>query len=183
MRSRRVFALLAAAALVFGACGDDSDDGDDDASPGATAEGTLDVTAVDYAFEGVPATAKVGATVQLENSSERELHEFVAIKLPDTEKRPAADLVKLPQAEQQALSQGPPAMVVIAPPGGKPQINAVGDASFAEPGRYLIMCAIPTGADPAAYMAAAQQATDGPPNVPGGPPHFTAGMFADITIE
>lgn len=175
--------MLAVGALLFGACGDDGDDGNEDAAPDATAEGTLDVTASDYKFEGVPASAKVGTKVQVENSSERELHEFVAMKLADTEKRPVADLMKLPEAEQQALSQGPPAMVLIAPPGGKPQVNAVGDGSFAEPGRYLIMCAIPTGADPAAYMAAAQQPSEGPPNVPGGPPHFTQGMYADITIE
>jgi hypothetical protein len=33
-------------------------------------------------------------------------------------------------------------------------------------------------------MAAAQAAGDGPPEgVAGGPPHFTAGMYAEFTVE
>ena len=52
-----------------------------------------------------------------------------------------------------------------------------------EPGRYVVICAIPTGADPVAYFDPANQSPDGPPNVEGGPPHFTQGMYADLTVE
>ncbi len=41
--------------------------------------------------------------------------------------------------------------------------------TLTQPGRYIFVCTIPTGADPAAYREAAK--TPGPPpDVPGGPP-------------
>jgi hypothetical protein len=76
---------------------------------------------------------------------------------------------------------GEPAMVLLAAPGGE-QIAAVGDGTLAEPGRYLLFCAIPIGADPQEYLEAAQT-SDGPPQVDGGPPHFTAGMYGEVTVE
>ena len=74
-------------------------------------------------------------------------------------------------------------MVLIAPPNGAEVIKALGTGKLTEKGRYAVICAIPVGADPAAYLAAAQSATDGPPNVPGGPPHLTQGMFGEITVK
>ena len=46
---------------------------------------------------------------------------------------------------------------------------------------YVILCAIPTGADVVEYLEAAAT-SEGPPQVDGGPPHFTNGMFAEITV-
>jgi hypothetical protein len=59
----------------------------------------------------------------------------------------------------------------------------VGDGKLTEKGRYAVICAIPTGADPQAYLAAASGPSDGPPNVPGGPPHLVQGMFGEITVK
>lgn len=159
---------FAAMAMLAGACG-----GGDD---------TKTVTAADYSFQNLPKEVDAGTTLKLVNSSTKELHEMVIIKLADTEKRPAADLVKLPQSEQEALSQGPPAAVLLAPPGGGEEIMAVGTGKLTEKGRYLVICAIPTGADPAAYLAASQN-SQGPPSVAGGPPHFVQGMFGEITVK
>ena len=182
-------ALVLLAPLAAG-CGDDSDTDTDSAAEDAATTTTdaeeskeVVVTGVDYRFEGVPGKAAAGTKFSLENKSTKELHELVAIKLPDAEKRPAADLVKLPQAEQEKLAGGPPAAVLLRPPGSGPQIAAVGDGTLTAPGRYLFICSIPTGADPAAYMEAAQKSQGGPPNVPGGPPHLVQGMFAEVTIE
>ena len=36
--------------------------------------------------------------------------------------------------------------------------SAVGDGTLTKPGRYLFFCAVPTGADPRVWMAAAQKA-------------------------
>ena len=74
------------------------------------------------------------------------------------------------------------AMVLLAPPGSSEQIVAVGDGSLTEPGRYLVACFIPTGADPQAYLDAASSSEGGPPEVEGGPPHFTHGMWAEVTV-
>ncbi len=147
----------------------------------ATGEGTVEVTATDYAFEGLPARVKAGTKLTLTNDSDKEVHELVAILLPEGETRSADELVKLPEAEQAKLAAGPPAAVLVAPPGGAPTINAVGDGTLAEPGRYLLICSIPTGADPEAYLKAAGEG-GGPPSVPGGPPHLVHGMYAEIEV-
>ncbi len=160
---------LAALALLGAGCGGD--------------DGTKTVTAADYQFKNLPSSVKAGTTLTLKNESTKELHEMVVMRLPDGEKRSAADLVKLPEAEGEALFSGPPAAVLLAPPGDAEMIKAVGDGKLTEKGRYLVICAIPTGADPAAYLEAAEKSGDGPPQVAGGPPHLTQGMFGEITVK
>lgn len=156
-------------ALLGGACG-----GGDD---------TKTVTAVDYRFEDLPKTVKAGTTLSLKNKSPKELHEMVIMRLPDNEKRSADDLVKLPESELEGLFPGPPAAVLMRPPGDAEEIKALGDGKLTEKGRYVVFCAIPTGADPAEYLKASEAAQEGPPQVAGGPPHFTQGMYGEITVE
>jgi uncharacterized cupredoxin-like copper-binding protein len=153
------------------------------ATPTEEAGETIEVTAVDYAFEGLPASVAAGTMLTLTNTSEAELHELVAFRLPDEETRSAEELLALPEEEAAALLEsGPPSMVIIAMPGEAGQA-VIGDGTVTEPGRYLIACFIPTGADPAEYVAAAQESGDEPPVVEGGPPHVANGMFAELTVE
>ena len=159
---------VAALAVLAAACG-----GGDE---------TKTVTAADYSFQNLPREVDAGTTLKLENSSTSELHELVLMRIPDSETRPVSELVKLPESELGQLFGGEPAMVLFRPPGGGEQINAVGDGKLTEKGRYAVICAIPVGADPAAYLAASQN-SEGPPDVPGGPPHFTQGMFGEITVK
>ena len=72
--------------------------------------------------------------------------------------------------------------MLVAPP-GEDGFAAVGDGALGEPGRYLVMCFIPTGADPAAYLDALEANPGQPPSVSGGPPHFTAGMYREVTVR
>jgi hypothetical protein len=140
------------------------------------------VDAVDYSFQDLPATVAAGTTLSLTNNSAAELHEIVAFRLPDTETRSIAELMALPEAElEPAIAVGPPALVMLAPP-GEQGFPVLGDGTLSQPGRYVVLCGIPIGADPQAYLDAAQT-SDGPPDVPGGPPHFTAGMFAELIVE
>ena len=164
----RAGAIVALATLAA-ACG-----GDDDK--------TRTVTAADYSFQNLPKEVSAGTTFKLENSSTRELHELVLLRIPDTETRPVTELVKLPESELGQLFAGDPAMVLLRAPGGE-QVNAVGNGTVTEKGRYAVICGIPTGADPAAYLAAAQSSQGGPPQVTGGPPHFVQGMFGEITVK
>ena len=119
------------------------------------------------------------------NTSDKEAHELVAFRLPDEETRSADELVQLPLAELAAMFSGEPAMVLVAGP-GEEGMPVVGDGTLTEPGRYVVACVIPIGADPAAIMA--PPATDGssepsgPPEAAGGPPHFTAGMYGEFTV-
>jgi hypothetical protein len=163
---------LALTALALAACGDDGG--------GSSAPETVEVTAIDFAFQDLPAAVPPGTRLTLANAADHELHELVAIRLDDAETRPVADLVALPPAELQAALAGQPATVLLAAPGGD-VIPAVGDGTLSEPGRYAVICMIPTGADPQTYLEAAAT-SDGPPQVAGGPPHLVNGMWAEITV-
>lgn len=191
IRRRWLAAVLGAALVLAAACGDDDDD--DEATPEAPAvtEGAdgpddgevVEVTAVDFAFEGLPSTVAAGTRLTLVNDASAELHELVAFRLPDDETRSAEELAQLPEPELgPVLGDGPPALVILAPPGGD-EIVAVGDGTLTEPGRYLVMCFIPTGVAPQAYLDAVAAAEGGKPEVEGGPPHFVHGMFAELTVE
>jgi hypothetical protein len=144
---------------------------------------TIAVGAVDYSFQDLPASVTAGTALTLTNHSTTELHEIVAFRLPDDETRSVEELMALPDtgALEAAIAVGPPALVMLAPP-GQQGFAALGDGSLDEPGRYVLLCGIPIGADVQAYLDAARTA-DGPPDVPGGPPHFTAGMFAELVVE
>jgi len=184
----RTGAGLLALALAGGlaACGDDNTK---DSTPEATEEsttteapgeaGTVEVTAVDYAFEGLPDSVAAGTKLTLTNSSTAEIHELRAFLLPDGEERSADELIVLPDSElEQLIPQGPPTAELLAPPNGGEMILEVGDGTLADPGRYLMVCTVPTGADPDAVLNAAAREV-----VPGGPLHFTKGMYAELTVE
>lgn len=184
----RAVALAGAVALALTACAD----GDDveevvetDAAPAAEEvdDGAVvvDVTLVDFAFEGLPASVDAGTRLQVSNGAESELHELVAFRLPDGEERPVGELAQLPPEELMPLV-GEPTTVLLAAPGGE-QIPAVGDGTLTEPGRYAVMCFIPTGVDPDEYLAASAEATEGPPDVGDGPPHFVHGMVAELQVQ
>ncbi len=167
-RLARAGAVLALATLAA-ACGGSDDE-------------VKTVTGADYSFQNLPKEVDAGTEFKFTNSSSKELHEMVVIRIPDSERRPVADLVRLSEAEQGAIfGSAEPAMVLLAPPGGGEMIKAVGDGKINEPGRYAVVCFIPTGADPQAYLNAPQ--TGGPPQVAGGPPHAAQGMFGEITVK
>lgn len=193
-RGVRLALLAGAVVLSAAACGDDDDTvssaGADEVTTTSTAahedaehDDVVEVTLVDYAFQGLPDRVPAGTKLAIANDAPAELHELVAIRLPDDEKRSVHDLLQLPEAELgPLLSAGPPAAVLLAPPGGE-QIAAVGDGTLAEPGRYLVMCAIPTGVAPDVYLAAAAASGGEKPEVEGGPPHFVHGMAAELVVE
>ncbi len=183
------FPLLLTAAVVLPACGSDSDTAAtksdkttttvmkaEQTSTTVARDGTITVTAIDFDYENLPETVPAGTKLKLVNDSEEELHELVAFRLPDDEKRSADELIELPEAELEAVFGGPPATVLLAKPGG-PQIDAVGDGTLTEPGRYLVACSIPVGADPDEMLE-----SEGPPPA-GGTPHFHKGMYAEVTVE
>ncbi len=171
IRSRTVVAAVATTALLA-ACG-----GDD------VAAGPQDITviATDYAFSGLPSTIAAGSTFTIDNQAADELHEVVAIKLPADETRSISEILALPPEEMAVFFPGV-RMVILQPPGSDEVIVAEGDGMLSEPGRYLFGCFIPTGADPGEYLRLAAESEGGPPEVPGGPPHFVQGMFQEVTV-
>lgn len=138
----------------------------------------VEVDAVDFAYENLPATIAAGTAISLRNVSDAELHEFVAIRLPEEEQRSVAELVQNPD---DLVAYFPNVATVIIAPPGEDGFPVEGDGTLSQPGRYAIICAIPTGVDPAVYLAAAAE-SEGPPEVDGGPPHFLAGMYAEVVV-
>lgn len=170
-------ALAVASPALLAGCGDDADAGSGD---GLVRDGVLTVELSDFRFGELPDSVPAGTRLTVENTSTVELHELVAVRLDDDDDRPVDEIVG---GDLGALfAAGPPAAVVLAAPGGGEPIPAVGDGTLTEPGRYLLVCMIPTGADPAEYLAAAAAASDGPPKVPGGPPHVAHGMYAELEV-
>lgn len=142
---------------------------------------TVEVTAVDYGYAGLPETVKAGTRLTMVNESETEAHELVAIRLPDDEERGVGEIVKLPPEELAGFFPGVATVILAAP--GDQGIAVEGNGVLSEPGRYAIICVIPTGADPMEYLSAAEEAQGGPPEVEGGPPHIVNGMYAEVIVE
>lgn len=181
----RVGALLVLALFATGCATDDATDTDGESPSTATeASGNepVTVTAVDYEYQGLPSSLEAGSQLVLVNDSPEEVHELVAFRLADTETRSSGELVALPPDELEAAVGGPPATVLVTPPGAD-QIAAVGDGTIAETGRYLVFCAIPIGADVDEYLTASEASGDQAPDVEGGPPHFTQGMHGEFRVD
>lgn len=175
MRTALASAALCVAALALTAC-DDTD------QSSAADDGPIEVTAVDYGYEGLPAEVAVGTGFELVNASGAELHELVLVRLPDEEERPVSELVELAPEQLMGIIGPNLVGVSIAPPEGE-GIIVEGGLTIDGPGRYMILCVIPTGADPDEYLAAAEESEGGPPEVDGGPPHIVHGMYAEVSVE
>lgn len=170
---------MAVVSVLTAACGDD--DASTTVAPTATsAPEVVEVEAVDFGYVGLPERVAPGTSFTVTNSSDVELHELVAIRLPADETRSVEQLV----ADPVALAAYFPSVttVVIAPPAAEGFV-VEGTGQLVEAGRYAIICAIPTGADPEEYLAAAAETAGGPPQVDGGPPHFAVGMYAELVVE
>jgi hypothetical protein len=183
LRNRRLAlaAGVAGLALLAAACGDDDSVAAADPTSVTEVAATPDevvVGLVDYGFEDLPATVEAGTRFAIHNESATELHELVAFRVPDGDDRSVGELLAA------ADGFGAPAMVLLQAPGSDETITAVGDGTLSEPGRYVVLCSIPTGADPAEYLAAAAESQGGPPQgVAGGPPHLVHGMVGELVVE
>lgn len=143
---------------------------------------TVAVEGVDYAFENLPDEVAAGTELTFTNASDAEFHEMVVIRIPDDEERPVEELLQLPESEIDAIfGEAPPALVSVAGP-GEEGMPVVGDGTINEAGRYVVACFIPVGADPAAVADAMQSTGTEQPDLGEGPPHFTAGMWAELTV-
>ena len=130
----------------------------------------IDVSAHEYAFEGLPETAKAGKTIVRLTNHGNEVHEIAFAKAKDGVTESAEELIQLPEEEAgqkvEFLSSG------FAMPGGSG--GALLDASD---GRYIAVCFIPTGMTPAAMEAAMTSGAE-----PEGMPHAMQGMVGEFTV-
>ena len=118
----------------------------------------VEVTGVDYAFQGAPSTFPTEAGLRFVNDSENgEAHEFIIFKKAEGETRTAEEILNDPATEENGpgeFSGG-----AFAPPGA-----TAGSFLDLAAGDYLAVCFIPVGGGE------------------DGPPHFTEGMFAEFSV-
>jgi plastocyanin len=208
----KLAALAVGAVMLVAACSDDDGDATETPTVGTTATATMEpietptdeptdepeetpteagteepsaeaveITGVDYAFEGVPTTAEPGTTFTFSNSSESEAHELVLFQIPEGEERPIEELLLLPDEEAESIV-GAPLGVAFAMPNEDGE-TVMGELTVEEPGRYVMLCFIPVGADPEVVAEAMQGAGEEAPDLGDGPPHFVEGMSAEFPVE
>jgi hypothetical protein len=129
-----------------------------DHCPGAA----VPVTAVDYEYQGIPATMRAGLTrFKVTNTSSTEDHEMIFIKLtPAGERMDPARLLALPAKKQDKLVDFSHAEFIM---------TAAGQTGYAyadlAPGKYLYVCPLPVGGKEK------------------GKPHFVEGMYGTTTVS
>jgi hypothetical protein len=123
---------------------------------------TLDVTAKEYEYEGVPDEMSTGYHVVNFANEGNENHEMFAFRFNDGTTESIDELFGLP--EDEAFSKITPVNAVYAPAGGSDIVSW----NLSEPGRYAVFCAISVG-------SVGESEGDGPP-------HFTEGMTKEFTV-
>ncbi len=129
------------------------------------ADEVLEVTAVDYGFEGMPSELSAGTYgVTLANEGQ-EFHEIAVFRKADGVTASFDDIFAVDDPEQIDESQLEEIGGTFAPPGGE------GGGLFdLEAGEYIAVCFVPVGATPDNEEA-------------DGAPHYTEGMQAQFTVS
>jgi hypothetical protein len=126
----------------------------------------VSVTAVEYAFQGVPEMLEAGQTAFSFANDGGELHELAIFRINDGVETPLEELLQLPEEQQMRMST--PIGFGFAPPGDSDNLFL-----DLEPGRYAMLCFLPVGSTPESDEE----------QVAENPPHFTQGMVAEFTVE
>lgn len=136
------------------------------ASPEAT---IIEVSAVDHEFQGLEASYPQGDYGFRMTNTGREVHEMAVIRIKDGEARSVEELLELTEEESDQVTEYIGGTV--ACPGET--ADALGVQMT--PGRYALLCFIPTGLTP--DVPSSEEAFEEL-----GPPHFTRGMAKEIQI-
>jgi hypothetical protein len=126
-----------------------------------------EVSAKDYAFEGIPDQVEAGETALLFTNNGEEAHELAIMRKKDGVTQTWDEILSLSEEEGQKLVEQ--AGGTFAPSKGK-QGLAVVDLT---PGEYVAICFIPTGTT----------FDEKGPHEGDGPPHFTKGMRVEFEVS
>ena len=191
-RTTRILAAVVASAALAACTSAESTDTDTDATaepaaaPGSEtdtpmATDSIEITGVDYGFEGFPESVAIGTELTFANGSDVEYHEMAVMRINDDEERSAEELLALGDEAMASLTF----VGVAAAAPGETGTVVDGDLTLTEPGRYVATCFIPVGADPEvvekAFSGEGEQ--DGPPELGDGAPHAMEGMIAEFVVE
>jgi uncharacterized cupredoxin-like copper-binding protein len=124
---------------------------------------TLDVTATEYQYDGIPDELTTGYHVLNFSNEGQEQHEMFAFKINDGVTESLDEIFALP--EEEIFGKITPVNAAFAPPGG----SDTGSWNLTSPGSYAVVCFIPVGS---------VGETEGD-----GPPHLTQGMVHEFTVS
>lgn len=171
------FLSLVLVALVLAACGTggsgstaaepstaESAAASVDASAGA--EGTVTITAVDYAFSGIESEVPAGTTFSFVNEGS-EVHEIAVVRRNEGVTESWEDILAMTQEESADL------VTVVGHLMAEPGEEAEGTLTVDEAGEYFAVCFVPMGVTSLDEMPDASAM---------GAPHFTAGMQMEFTV-
>ena len=122
------------------------------------------VTAIEYAFEGMPASVDSGINLFEFDNQGAEIHEIVIVRIKGDET--AEELLELPDKQVEKKLQ------FIAATDAAQGETSVVYADLKKPGRYAAVCFLPVGA---ISEEAAEEAE--------GPPHAVEGMITEFEVE
>lgn len=128
------------------------------------AEETIEVTAAEYKFTGIPRELPAGVVGATFENSGGEMHELIVLRKKDGVTDSFQDI--LAKGEEEAEELVDISFGAFGPPGSTS--SAAFDMS--EAGEYAAVCFIPVGSTPDAG-----EEVDGPP-------HFTEGMITEFTV-
>ena len=123
----------------------------------------VDVTAKDYAFEGIPAALEPGITSFEFKNAGKESHELVLLRRNEGVTETFEQLLEMPEDQARSKVTG------TGGTGGDPDDEDYLVADL-KAGEYLAICFISTG-------------TTGDDHEGDGPPHFTKGMKHEFTVS
>ncbi len=120
---------------------------------------TIDVTGVDYAYEGMPATVDAGTVAfKFTNASEAEDHMMGIVRKKDGVTLTFKELLDLPEDEGEDMTE------FLGEAYGGPGEESSALATLT-PGSYALICFISVGGEDE------------------GPPHFSQGMLQEFTVS
>jgi plastocyanin len=151
---------------------------------------TIDVSGVDYAYVGLPTSVPAGTTLTFTNDG-TEVHEMVVVRIDD-ETTPLEELMAMPESETADISEDVGALFAF------PGMAAEGSITVDAPGRYVALCFVSQGSDPAAFEAVgfdpSQMDADTDPStlppavqellasIESNPPHMALGMIQEFRV-
>jgi plastocyanin len=138
-------------------------------TPGDSA---IEVTGVEYAYQGVPEMVPAGTVVSFFNAGE-EVHQIVAVRRNEGVTTSLDELLAMPEGESNKLVTF--LDIAVAGPGE----TAPNTITLDQPGSYIFVCFIPVGTT--ALPSLAPGATPNADTLPDGKPHFLEGMVAEFS--
>ena len=188
MSRSRTLALVGAAALLLVSVAPVAaqDEANTDSAMGT--EGmTVEVTGVEYAFQGLPTSLPAGSELTFTNAG-AEVHELVLLRVADDTTETLEELLAMEAEGRDPMEEGLVEFIGGTPLFAAPGMVAEGTLPLELEGRYVALCFIPQGVtDMSAleFLGPDADPAEAPPEVQelaGNPPHLALGMIQEFTV-